>query len=508
MKRAYVHRDPLVDSVAELIDRRGLLAAGAKVLVGVSGGADSVCLLSVLRTLSQELTRSYRLVVAHLHHGLRDDARLDADFVATLADAWRLPAVIERRDVAGEAARRKLGIEQAARDARYEFLAKTADQIGASAVAVGHHAGDNVETILHRIIRGTHLRGLSGIPVSRPLGGGGATLIRPLLDVDRGQIEEYCRRQGLSWRTDRTNADTTMTRNFIRHQLLPLLRERLNNDVDGALLRLGSAAGEAEAYIAARAKEILAAAGWSQQSRDQLPLVLDSRILGREERIIRACAIRIAMEQAGLPMREITSEHLAELAELPVRTAPGSVALPGGYRADIRGGALTIRRIEAEETAIPAEVTLACPGITPLGDGRWIACRLEPFAPAAFKAHCRNHPAGVEMLDADRLDGQLTCRTRRAGDVFAPLGGGGRQKVGNFLTNLKLPTMERKKVLCIRDGEGIVYVCPLRIDRRVRVTAGTRRVLMIELIENWACTDNEEAAAGPVGLKNKPLPGR
>ena len=474
-------------------------------MVGVSGGADSVCLLSVLRSLSQEPARRYGLVVAHLHHGLRDEARLDADFVAALADEWHLPAVIEHRDVATEAASRKLGIEQAARDARYEFLAQTAGQIGASAVAVGHHAGDNVETILHRIIRGTHLLGLSGIPVSRPLGGAEASLIRPLLEVDRGQIEEYCLRQGLSWRTDQTNADTTMTRNFIRHQLLPLLRERINTDVDGALLRLGLAAGEAQTYIAGRARLVLAAAGWSLQSRDQLPIVLDARILAGEERIIRACAIRIALEQAGLAMREITSEHLAELAELPTRTAPGAISLPGDYRADIRGGALAIRRIEAQEATTAADVTLACPGTTPLGDGRWIACRLETFHPAAFEAHRRNHSDGVEMLDADCLDGQLICRTRRAGDVFAPLGGRGRQKVGNFLTNLKLPSVERKKILCIHDGEGIVYVCPLRLDRRVRITAETRRVLRIELIENRTCPDAEESAAG---LKNKPLSGR
>jgi len=487
MNRPKAQRDPLVDVVARLIDDRALIAPGSTVLVGVSGGMDSVSLLSVLRQLSEEPQRGYKLVVAHLNHCLRAEADGDAAFVANLAEQWGLRSVVERRDVAQEARRRKLGIEQAARAVRYEFLAHAAAGIGASAVAVGHHADDNVETILHRIIRGTHLRGLAGIPLSRPLGEGGTMLVRPLLESTRPQIEDYCLRQGLSWRRDSTNAELKISRNFIRHELLPLLRERLNPRVDDALLRLAAAAADAERHLSSRAKDLLLAGACARAGGENSPIVLDCGVLAGEGRLIRTCALRMLLEQAGAPMQAVTADLLAELAELVGKTGTHSVMLPGGYRMRMEDGKLTVEGAQDDLPASWAAVAVNCQGTTALPDGRRITCRMVPFDQGAFDAHRGSCHPGLEMLDAERIDGELICRPRLDGDAFHPLGSPGRQKVGDFLTNLKLPQVEREKVLCICDRKGIVCLCPLRIDERVRITAQTRQVLRLELLDVMDC---------------------
>jgi tRNA(Ile)-lysidine synthase len=263
--------EAFVREVGAFIDARSLLPPGAAVVVGVSGGADSAALLAVLRRLAAMPARGYRLTAAHLNHALRPDAQADADFVADLARRWGIPCVVGRREVAAEARAAGQGIEQAAREARYEFLTQTAKAAGASHVAVAHHADDNVETILYRVVRGTHLRGLAGISASRGLGDSGIALVRPLLERKRVEIEEFCRAEALAWCADSTNADTSYRRNFIRHDLLPLLRSRLNRRADEALLRLAQAAAGAEDVLSSLARAALA--GASAVARASCPRV-------------------------------------------------------------------------------------------------------------------------------------------------------------------------------------------------------------------------------------------
>ncbi len=466
--------DPLVAAAAALIDARRLLACGQAVLVGVSGGPDSVALLAVLRELARRPDRAYRLSAAHLDHGLRDSGEADAGFVADLAGRWDIPCVVERREVRGAAAAERLSVEAAARKVRYDFLAEAARRRGATAVAVGHHADDNVETVLYRIVRGTHLRGLSGIPAKRPLGAGGLQLVRPLLAARREEIEAYCRRQQLTWRIDETNADAAYRRNFIRHELLPLLRERLNDRADDAVLRLARAAGDVEAFLADRGREALARA-----SRDEAPrrATLDARALAAEHPVVRTYALRAALEGLAVPLGRLTAEQLADLARLAEAEPPAATSLPGGWVARRQGDELVLEAGPLEAARADRERSVACPGQTVLDDGWRVHCELRPFDAASFRRHCRSHADGVEMIDAERVRGRLRVRRRRDGDAFVPLGAPGTQSVSDFLTNRKLPRRRRDEVRCITDEEGIVYLAPLRIADRVRVREGTRTVL-------------------------------
>ncbi len=324
----FVHR------TGQYVRRHDLFAPGDAVVAGVSGGADSVALASALRAAGNCALR-----IAHVHHGLRAGADADADFVADLAGAWGVPFHLERIDTRACARKWGVGIEEAARRGRYDALAAVAGRTGAPAVAVAHHADDQVETVLHRIVRGTHLRGLVGMAPRRELGEG-VDLVRPLLWARRARIEEFCRRQGLAWRTDRTNAETDFTRNFIRHELLPMLRDRVNVRADEALLRLSAAAGEATEALEALARGLFDRA-CRRSAPDQVVLRLGP--LRKGPPLLAAMALRRALAAIAAPEQHLNRQRFDDLLALLAGHA-AAVDLPGGVRAERRGQALWLTR--------------------------------------------------------------------------------------------------------------------------------------------------------------------
>lgn len=471
--------DPLLANVAAFIDAADLIPPRATVVVGVSGGGDSVALLSILRELGRSSRRRWRLIAAHLNHQLRGGADEDEAFVRDLARRWRIELVVERIDVRKLARERGAGIEEAARDARYDFFLRAGRSSSATVVAAGHHADDNVETVLHRLARGTHLRGLAGMPPRRPLDQhGDLLLVRPLLQVRREQIEDYLKRHRLKWRTDPTNVDTHFQRNLIRHELLPVLR-KLNPQADAAILRLARSAGEVESYLAARGRAALA---YCQVDQANPGLGLAAERLAELGDVVGRIALRAELERLRLPMAAVTARTLEELAAL-ASGRKRAVNLPGGLVARRLGPAIVFEPAAPPPPPSLEAIELACPGRTRLPDGRVIVCRVEPFSPQVLERHRQVHRLGVELLDADKVHGPLVCRTRRSGDVFHPLGNRGRKSVSDFLTDLKLPQPQRAQVLCVCDRDGIVYLAPLRIAHRVRLGDSARRVIRLELVE-------------------------
>jgi len=472
--------DSFVEAVASFIDEKKLIEPASHILVGVSGGADSVALLWALYELSLS-GADFKLSVAHLDHGLRDDSARDSEFVAGLAEKLSLPCVIEKRDVKARAEKQGQGIEQAGRMVRYEFLQEAAESCGAKYIAVGQHSDDNVETVLYRIIRGTHLRGISGIPLSRKLTGSDITLIRPLLGMRRDQVEAYCERKNLSWRTDSTNTDISFRRNFIRHELLPLLRDKLNPRTDEAIERISKAAQEMEQYLTCQKDSLLETV---TTEVSQARRILDIKALSSQPEALQTFVLREILESLGIPMRTFGADRFTDIKQLLLPTGPAAMNLPGGFIARREGSELVLEKLKDQESPpiIAEEAFLDCPSQAQLADGRNITCSIEGFDKQNFVQHCKDRPAGVEILDADKVIGRLVVRSRRDGDTFGPLGLGGTQSVSDFLTNLKLPRAQRDKVLCICDELGIIYLAPLRIDNRLRVTESTKRTLKISLI--------------------------
>ncbi len=309
------------------------------VVVAVSGGADSVALLRGLHVLAGPNARA--ICVAHLDHGLRGEAgAADADFVRRLAEELALEAVIGSADVPGER-RGGEGIEAAARRARYRFLRQTAECRGARYVAVGHTADDQAETVLHRLLRGSGLQGLSGMARVRPLGHA-ASLIRPMLEFRRGELREYLTSIGQSWREDRTNDDPRFTRNRLRRHLLPVLEQDYGPGVVQAICRTSGMVAEAQAVLLAEATRLAEQATMHHEASF---VVIRTGALADVSQLLIAEALRLVWRRRQWPEQGMGFSEWRQLAAMV--TTPGDVAarmLPGAVRAEKKGGELRLRR--------------------------------------------------------------------------------------------------------------------------------------------------------------------
>jgi tRNA(Ile)-lysidine synthase len=331
---------PLADKVRLWLRHHGLEPAG---VVAVSGGPDSVALLRALVELRRPLAPGL-LVVAHLNHQLRG-AESDADeaFVRDLhahlvaAGAAGLGLRWERIDVAALARAAGANLEATARRARYDWLARVAGETGSGWIATGHTADDQAETVLHRLLRGTGLRGLRGIAPRRPLRPDLA-VIRPLLSVTRSEVLDYLRAEGQDCCRDSSNFDPAYTRNRIRHELLPHLAERYNPAIVAVLARLAEQADEDYALLEAQAVELLAEA---ELPRAGAMLVFDRRRLTTAPRPLLREALRLAWEREGWPLGAMGFAEWERLAAVACGETPAS-DLPGGVHARCREGVLQL----------------------------------------------------------------------------------------------------------------------------------------------------------------------
>lgn len=334
--------DTFPSAVEQWMTRHRLLSCGEHVVVGVSGGPDSVALLRLLRLLSSK--RVLTITVAHIHHGVRGDAADgDQQFVETLAAEHGCRCVTRR--LAGTAQD-----EASLREARYDTLATIAREVGARAVAVGHTLDDHVETVLMRLIRGAGLRGVQGIPVERALGG--VRLIRPLRGVWRSDVEAWLRAMGQPWRADATNTEPSFLRNRIRHELLPLLAE-YNPQIKLALCHLAETACAAWEYLERQAEAWLDAHGRCATDHLRLPHALWMQ----EPVALRQAVLRLALRQFQGHLRQLTYQHWLEVEALAHRPVGSIVDLPGGVQLLKTEADLVMRR--RHPSALPSRPLLS-----------------------------------------------------------------------------------------------------------------------------------------------------
>ncbi len=342
---------PLVDRVFEVIRRHDLFdPAGERVVVATSGGADSVALLLALHDLAGSGRLSLEMTVAHLNHGLRGEAaEADEAFVRALAERLDLPHEVGRADVAAGAARAAgVGLEEAGREARRRFLAAVAADAGARKVALAHHADDQAETVLFHALRGTGVEGLAAMRPRAPLEpDAGVDIVRPMLELSRGEIVVFLRERGEAWREDATNASAAHTRNRLRHEVLPLVAEAVNPRVTGALARL--------ADQAAAASEVLGDAlddAWARWVRE-VPgktapgaiFLVDAEGFAALRPWLRGALLRRAVERLGGGLKHMSADRTREAARaLLAKPVAGPVKLPGGLVAVRRREAIRIGR--------------------------------------------------------------------------------------------------------------------------------------------------------------------
>lgn len=482
----------LLQHVERFIKERALLRLGDTVVVGVSGGPDSLCLLDVLTELAVAGGWQLTLHVACLDHGLRPEAAAEVEAVRREAAARGWAFHSQAADTRAHVAAHRLTLEEAARDLRYRFLAGVAASVGASTIAVAHTADDQAETVLMHFLRGSGLAGLRGMLPKTAVGGwlsaanrqppvlpGGQppalTLVRPLLTTTRAQVEAYCVERGLRPVQDPTNRDITFFRNRLRHELLPQL-ETYNPNLRAVLARTAEVmAGEYDLL-----QPVLEAL-WSRNAQADADQVAFDRARWR---------MLTLAEQRALLRRAI--HHLRpELRDVdfsPVETAVRfSHTAQSGRACDLFAGLCLA--VESEKLIVrPWRLESSTPDDLPLltREGRvahgWRFDAVEGTWP---RETIQNPSSSWRVyVDADRLSGPLLIRAPRPGDRFQPLGlAGHTTKLSDFLINRKVPRAWRARWPMVVSDEAIVWVAGLRLDERFRVTPETRRVMRLEFIK-------------------------
>ncbi len=462
--------------VLECILAHNLVSRGDRVVVAVSGGADSVSLLNTLHNVSDELGIS--LHVAHLDHGLRDEAIVDAEYVRLLAAQLGLPSTIEKRDVQGYRLEHRLSLEEAAREVRYQFLEEVAKDVGAASVAVAHTHNDHVETVLLHLLRGSGLTGLVGLKettILRYKRVGPLRVIRPLLGVIRDEVEGYCKEYGLEYRTDATNKSLTQTRNRIRLKLLPKLRRDFNPRIDDALYRLSRMSTDAVDFIEAEAQ---LAAAKIMRAEGELTLI-DKGALVELHPALRTAVLRQALASALGSPRDIEAVHIEKMLELARGDAGRSINLPDGLVFASSYKDLILGRDLSAAIPLPpleGEYRLVVPGVTGLPGWRVTASISEC---SALQSEHKNDGL-IEFFDYDETGDTLTVSARRPGDRFWPLGMDEEKKLKDFFIDSKVPVAWRPRVPIVVNPRQIVWVAGYRLDDRVKVTPSTKRILRLE----------------------------
>jgi tRNA(Ile)-lysidine synthase len=489
----------LEQRVLLFIQEHRLVSSQHCLLVAVSGGPDSVCLLHILTQLQAEL--KIRLHLAHLNHQLRGaEAEADASYVSQLAQQLGIPATIEQRDVKAYQARQRLSLEEAAREVRYTFLAQVAKSIDADRVAVGHTVDDHIETILMHLIRGTGTRGLRGLqPCSRwQSSGNSLTIIRPLLPLSRQETADYCHHHKLTPRIDASNLSLSPLRNRIRHQLLPILQS-YNPQVAEALLRTGRIAGDDLAFIDKEIGRLWGEIGQEQEST----IVLDKERFLELPPALKRHLLRTAIEKLLGNLKDIEARHIEEIMDALTKPAGKRLSLPGGLIFSIEYNKYLLGPDPAALSPFPileAESQLKLPGETRLPGWHIEATILgrEDFTTASFiKEGLKGKPEGanapsetktplpldkdfIAYFDLNKTGDKLVVRGRQPGDRFQPLGISQPKKLGEFMIDSKIPHAWRQRIPIVRSPEQILWVVGWRIDERVKVTDTTQKVLRLE----------------------------
>ena len=459
---------PLLAAVRQAVAGQRLLDPGDHVLVGVSGGPDSVALLHALVLLRP--AHVLRLTVCHVHHGLRPEADRDAAFVEALAARLGCSAHVVRVEVPRGGGRSP---EEAARLARHAALTRVARVTGASRIALGHTADDQVETVFMRILEGAGPRGLAGIPVRR------GRIVRPLLDVDRAMVTAHLGAHGLESVEDATNRDTAFLRNRVRHELLPLLAAQAGLRVPTALRRVARASREAVEALDALVRPRLVGhltrtpVGW------RLALAaLDGLPVGAVKAVVRLALVEVA--SADRLEGGLRASHLDALAALPAAGTGARVRLPRGVVVERGRDALWVLRPE-----VPLEMaSLTVPGHLRLGEMVGVTAAIEaprqgrPADPA-WEAWFDAETLGLGPLRLGVPAGTLLVRPRRPGERMVPFGGADPVRLTKLLGAAGVPRQARARwPVVVHEGE-VLWLLGVRRGAAAPLTATTRTMLRL-----------------------------
>jgi tRNA(Ile)-lysidine synthase len=467
LAKSTLKKNELAAQVAEKL--QAWVGPAARLVVGVSGGADSVALLHLL---AADKDRRHRLLAVHVNHGLRGaQAQRDEAFVVSLCTRWGVPCKVYAPDVRGAAAGRKWSVEEAGRKLRQECFLLAAREFGAQAVLLAHHRDDQAETVLFNFLRGTGLRGLGGmLPVRvfpHPGAPAGLKLIRPLLEVAKADLTAYCRSQHLTWRHDQSNEDTNFSRNRIRRRLIPWLEKNFNPALRLVLARAAESAARDEAWLEELSQRALrACAPASTTARITLAR---SRLAALAEPLRRRVLSQV-WDQLGIPHK--SQAHLANLERALEQAGTYTGHLPGKWR--VRQGA---KYLEIFKTPDKKRTTAPASLDHPAFSGVYMEKCPVPSQGGKLP---KNSP--YIYVDAGKITGELICRSRRPGDTMCPLGLSGQHKeVKKIFMEMRVPAAKRAVWPLLVMGKEIIWVYRGPMAESVKLDGKTRQALKLIL---------------------------
>jgi tRNA(Ile)-lysidine synthase len=485
----------LRQQVLMFIRKENMMQKGDHILAGVSGGADSVCLLVLLHSLMDEL--SFKLSVLHVNHGIRQEASEDADYVKTLCDNYKVPFYLEEIDVPSMTRELSIGEEEAGRLARYDLFYKKMDEIGAGKLAVAHNMNDQAETFIMNLARGSGLRGLSGIRAVRD------KIIRPLLMTSREDIEAYLQDQNILFKTDATNLEDDHTRNRIRHHILPYMTRNINSETLSHISRAAAELSYAQEYIESQAAKWLEDngfgmdkdlefnknAGYDEGMHRSYRLSLQGYT--SQPYIIRKYIIMKLLDLVTMHRKDITQAHIEAADRLCMDKA-------GSKKLNLPYGIRLIRSYDELEIALGRdavidddELVVDLEAINKADNGYIFSFNNTDFRARIIEIQeddTEDFISKVPRLpytkwfDYDKILSCPTFRFRRAGDYIVIDKEGHKKSLKKFMTDAKIPENKRNSVILMADGDSIMWVLGYRTSCAYEISASTKHILEIDAL--------------------------
>lgn len=471
----------MLESVRNEIEQQELLLPGETVVTGLSGGNDSTALLHILAALNQHFQYGWKLHAVHLNHGFRgEEARMDAQYAEQLCQQLGVAFHLFERDVPAYMEETGMGPQEASRALRYQLYREVALQVHATKVALAHHADDQVETILFRMLRGTRLHGLAGMPKRRPLEGAeDIELIRPLLHKTRNDLERYCREHGLKPREDSSNLSRKYRRNLLRLEVMPLLEE-VNSRYREHILETAEAIRQDESLLERLAAEQLKQLIIGQKT-DRIEIDNDK---------FQSCDVALQRRMITLILSylskqtEWSSQHVETVLYMSRGMRPSAeLHLPNNLRVKRVYGQIHFRCNGREEDIHTYCYKLVVPGVTWIAEGKAVVHTSFLNDPVDWKLLLDNEA----IFDADCLPDTLYVRNRRPGDRLSMMGFRSEKKLKELLIDAKVPRGWRDKLPLLIADDQVIWVPGVRRSAVAPIHAQTRRLLhvRVEFGEDW-----------------------
>lgn len=453
---------------AETIKKDNSIQPYDRIIVGISGGADSVCLLHLLWRLQAE----YQLEIygVHVHHGLRKEADKDAQYVKEFTASLQIPCQIYYVNVPKEAKRRKLGEEETGRQLRYEIFQKEAASKKVNKIAVGHHMNDQGETFLMRLMRGSGSLGLGSMKKVE------GNIIRPLLGFTRQEVEKYCLEQQLYYCQDHTNELSAYTRNRIRLELIPYIQQYFNPNIIHTLYQTAELLNEQEEYME---KETIKLYPNCVVEEDTLFRV-NTDVLQDYDIVIQKRILYKALTRFAQHKRDIGYVHIGSILQLMERQSGKEIHLP--YNIIVKKQYMHLVFTQGSFSVQGYCYSLKIPGNQYIPEiNKWIQTEIIEKEQQRNEFLQNNY---TNYLDYDKIKDELVLRTRQSGDVIALSNVSGFKKIKDFFIDNKIPYEQRQQIPLLAQNKEILWIVGYRYSKNYCVTEQTKNILKITLLEH------------------------